>query len=197
MRSRRLGDRPTCCIRRECSVLVGIPAWAAISSTRVDRFPASCGRESCPANSVARKPAIARMASTEDFDSPSRSINHVPRLPKTSSIARERSVKSQAGKRVSRGNAPGRKRAPQVKTRSAIDTSAKRERGPTRKHLAQLRRESSCETMKMRYGLASGIIRQGRLLVSEGACWTQKRSTKAACAREGGSNFDPLAPAPA
>jgi hypothetical protein len=44
MRSRRLGDKPTCCIRRECRVLIGIPARAAISWTRLHR-PWERGKE--------------------------------------------------------------------------------------------------------------------------------------------------------
>lgn len=116
----------------------------------------------------------------------------LPRAPKASSVGTERSVKSDAGRRVSMGSAPGRKRAPHVKIRPAIDTSAKRERAPTRAHRA-LKRDAT----KIRWGLASGIIRQLCPIGFEQTCCVQKHSTRLSCAGNGEKSLARLAPAPA
>ena len=105
-------------------------------------------------------------------------------------------MKSQAGKRVRRGSAPGRKRAPQVRIRLAIATSAKRERGPTRQHRVRIHPASAREITKIRFGFASGIMRQEGTDGPESVWWTQKCSTNGARLREGEKSFDSFAAAP-
>jgi hypothetical protein len=105
-------------------------------------------------------------------------------------------VKSQAGKRVRRGSAPGRKRAPHVRIRLAIATSAKRERGPTKQHRVRIHPASAREITKIRFGFASGITRQEGPIGPERVWWTQKCSTNGARLREGEKSFDSFAAAP-
>lgn len=112
-----------------------------------------------PSSSPLRRLAKIRRACIGDRKWFSLSINDLPCPPKTSFTCTERSVKFEAGNRVRRANTPGSKRTPQVTIRFSRDTSAKRERGPTKQHHVRIDPLSLREITKIRFGFASGMTR--------------------------------------